>query len=259
MELKLTRPLVFFDIESTGLDTFDDRIVELAMVKMGDGEDQSFEMRFNPGIPIKPDATDTHGITDADVAQCPSFGEFASEVAAFFRGCDVAGFNIRTFDLPMLMNELARSKEGLDFPIRVVDACDIFHQMNPRDLEAAVAHYAPHFIDEHKQHAAMGDVRATIEVLGAQLLVHDLPTTVEELHDQFIDPDAVDIGGKLKRDGEKIVLTFGKHKGTPLDALPLSYLTWMQKNNVIGPDALHHLKTALSKGYRMKHARGRRY
>ena len=89
------------------------------------------------------------------------------------------------------------------------------------------------------------------------MTVHDLPGTVPGLHDMFIDPNAVDVAGKLKLDGETIVLTFGKHQGTPLSRLPLSYLTWMQKNNVIGPDAEYLLKAALAKGYKMKHARGR--
>lgn len=253
MELKerlnLERPLVFFDIESTGLDTYEDRIVELAMVKVSpDRDSETFCMRFNPMKKISKEATDVHGITDDDVRGEPPFRDYAKQVADFFVGCDVGGYNIRTFDLPMLMNELGRFELGLKFPFHIVDCCDIFHQMEPRDLVAASQFYCGRIFDAHR---AMADVEATIAVLVGQILRYgDMPTTPKGIHGKFMDPDAVDIAGKLRKEGESIVLTFGKHRGTALDSLPQSYLQWMLKANVIGPDAVHLVKGAIASVYK---------
>jgi DNA polymerase-3 subunit epsilon len=248
---KLDRPLIFFDLETTGLDTNKDRIIELAAVKISpsskkpwmDPSHEKIEMLFNPGIPIPKSATDIHGIDDEDVKDCPPLN--AAAMWAFFSGCDLAGYNIRRFDVPMLLAELERHGHPLSLDgVRIIDACDIFHKREPRTLEGAMLFYCHKEHDE--AHIAMGDVTATMRVLGAQLERYtDLPRETGALHEVFVDKDAVDLAGKLRWVDDHVTINFGKHKGMPLRLADRNYLLWMRDAQVIGSDAAHVIEDAL--------------
>lgn len=251
MLLELKRPIVFFDIESTGLDPESDRIVELAAVKIfQDGTREEKCKRFNPLIPIPKEASAVHGITDADVKNEPPFykvakGEFG--IASFFRACDLAGFNIIHFDIPMLKKELERAGEILDLTdAAIVDVMRIFKKREPRTLEAALRFYCN---KEHiGSHAALADVNATVDVLTAQIERYkDLPSDPIGLDMDSRHPESVDRNGKLKWVNNEVTLTFGMHKGKTLRYLASEepdYIRWMVENNVI-EDASRLLGDAL--------------
>lgn len=251
MPLALTKPIVFFDIESTGLDTETDRIVELAAVKIfPDGTREERCRRFNPLIPIPKEACAVHGITDEDVKNEPPFYKVAhgeKGIAAFFRGCDLAGFNIVHFDIPLLKKELERANETLDLTdVAMVDVMKIFKKMEPRTLEAAVRFYCN---KAHEgAHAALSDVTATVDVLLAQIEKYkDLPNTPAELDLAVRHPESVDRNGKLRWVDGEVTVSFGMHKGRTLRYLAAEepdYIRWMIENRVV-EDAGHLLGDAL--------------
>ncbi len=251
MGLKLERPLIVFDLETTGVDTQRDRIIELAALKIWpDGEREEKVRRFNPGIPIPKEATAVHGITDADVKDEPPFDKVArgsKGIASYFTGCDLAGYNVINFDIPMLAAEFKRAGEKLDVTkISVVDSFRIFKIREPRDLSGALRFYCG---QEHAEaHSAMGDVKATLSVLEAQLnRYRDLPSTPRELDSAVRDPEEVDRRGKLKWIDGEVAVNFGRHKSKTLKYLAREepdYLRWMIDNGVV-EDAVHHLHDAL--------------
>lgn len=235
--LKLVRPLVVFDIESTGVSPRKDRIIELAAIKlMPDGEEISKCWLMNPGVPIPPETTAIHGISDEIVKDCPTFADKAEEIFEFFRGCDLSGFNADRFDIPCLEEEFARV--GMAFAPSArkhVDVQRIYHKKEPRDLSAAVRFYLGRNHDG--AHGAEADTRATLEVLKAQMAKYsDLPATVDEM-DEFLvphDPMNADRAGTLRwKDGE-LTINFGKKKGESLKKLLLNepnYLKWILKGD----------------------------
>ena len=235
--LKLVRPLVVFDIESTGVSPRKDRIIELAAIKlMPDGEEISKCWLMNPGVPIPPETTAIHGISDEIVKDCPTFADKAEEIFEFFRGCDLSGFNADRFDIPCLEEEFARI--GMAFAPSArkhVDVQRIYHKKEPRDLSAAVRFYLGRNHDG--AHGAEADTRATLEVLKAQMAKYsDLPSTVDEM-DEFLvphDPMNADRAGTLRwKDGE-LTINFGKKKGESLKKLLLNepnYLKWILKGD----------------------------
>ena len=248
--LQLTRPLVFFDLETTGTDPATDRIVEIAVLRLdGDGGRESRARRLNPERPIPPDATAVHGITDADVAAAPTFRQIAKGLLDFLGEADLAGFNVSRFDVPLLDREFRDC--GLDLGLdrrRVIDVMTIFHRKEPRHLSAAVRFYLAR---EHVgAHGAAADVEAAAEVLAAQLVRYqDLPCTIEAL-DGWIAPvpeDAVDRAGKfVRRDGE-VTFAFGRNKGKPLRDVAESdpdYLSWLLTCDFL-PDARSLIEEAL--------------
>lgn len=251
MRLTLTRPIIVFDLETTGLDPATDRIVELAAVKLWpDGATEEKCRKFNPLRPIPQEASAVHGITDDDVKDEPPFYKVArgeKGVAAFFADSDLAGFNIIDFDIPLLKNELERAGETLDLTdVSVVDAFKIFVTRESRDLSAAVKFYCG---KQHETaHSALGDVQATLDVLKAQLeRYEDLPETPAEIDASVRHPDAVDRAGKLRWQDGEIAVSFGKHKGRTLKYLSREepdYLHWMIQNHV-AMDAEQHLRDAL--------------
>jgi len=251
MKLELERPIIFFDLETTGLDPQRDRIVELAAVKIRpDGSREEKTKRFNPGMSIPKEASAVHGITDADVKNEPPFSKVAKGpkgIAAYFDGCDLGGYNIINFDIPMLTAELERAGESLDVSqIAVVDAFKIFTTREPRTLSGAVRFYCG---QEHASaHEALGDVLATIDVLEAQLnRYRDLPQTPHDLDISVRDPEDVDRRGKLKWIDGEVAVNFGRHKGRTLKHLVREepdYIRWMIDNKVVD-DAVHHLHDAL--------------
>ena len=235
--LRLDRPLVVFDIESTGTTPRKDRIIELAAVKlMPDGTEISKCWLMNPGVKIPPETTKIHGITDEIVKDCPTFADKADEIFAFFEGCDLSGFNADRFDIPCLEEEFARvGKNFAPSSRRHVDVQRIYHRMEPRDLSAAVRFYLGR--DHTGAHGAEADARATLEVLKAQMKKYPgLPQTVGEMDEYLVphDPLNADRYGMLRwKDGE-LTINFGKKKGESLRKLLLNepnYLRWIVKGD----------------------------
>ena len=234
LPLDLDRPLVFFDLETTGVDTKTDRIVELALIRLTPNGDVLEKVRrFNPEMPIPPGATAIHGITDADVADEATFGQRAKSLAQLLEGCDLAGFNILRFDLPMLDNEFHRA--GVPFSTegrRLLDMQTIFHRREPRDLTAAAKFYLGR---EHPEaHTALGDIRTSAAVLSGQLERYpDLPRDVEGLHDYCAETHAYlgPLGEWFRMVDGELHLRKGKHRGLSIDevaALDDGYLTWIR-------------------------------
>lgn len=235
--LRLDRPLVVFDIESTGTTPRKDRIIELAAVKlMPDGTEISKCWLMNPGVKIPPETTKIHGITDEIVKDCPTFADKADEIFAFFERCDLSGFNADRFDIPCLEEEFARvGKNFAPSSRRHVDVQRIYHRMEPRDLSAAVRFYLGR--DHTGAHGAEADARATLEVLKAQMEKYPgLPQTVGEMDEYLVphDPLNADRYGMLRwKDGE-LTINFGKKKGESLRKLLLNepnYLRWIVKGD----------------------------
>jgi DNA polymerase-3 subunit epsilon len=228
MRLPLDRPIVFFDLETTGTDIVNDRIVQLAVLKIfPDGARDDRTRLVNPGVPIPAEATAVHGVTDEQVAAQPAFPQVARSLHEFFSGCDIAGFNSNRFDLPLLAEEFARC--GIEFPApdtRLIDVQTIYHRKEERTLSAAYRFYCGKTLDG--AHDAGSDVRATAEVFAAQLERYgDLGSTVAEVH-QFCNPQSVvDHGRYLTRNTEDVVVfNFGKHKGEPVLS-EREYAEWM--------------------------------
>lgn len=240
LNLKLDKPLVIFDIESTGVSPRQDRIIELAAIKiMPDGTEISKCWLLNPTIPIPPETTKIHGIADSDVAQCPTFADAADEIFEFFEEADLGGFNSDRFDIPCLEEEFSRVGLNLGASARRhVDVQKIYHRMEPRDLTAAVKYYLGH--DHTGAHGAEADARATLDVLKRQLSFEKyegaLPQTVEEL-DQFLtprDPLNADRYGMLRWKNGELTLNFGRKRGVSLRKLLLddpNYLRWIMKGD----------------------------
>jgi DNA polymerase-3 subunit epsilon len=235
--LTLQRPLAVFDIESTGAVPRADRIIDLAVIRIHpDGHRDERCFRVNPGIPIPPESTAVHGIRDADVAGLPTFRQCAREIYEWLENCDLAGFNVLRFDIPMLVEEFLRADIKFDVSDRrVIDAQRIFHRREPRDLTAALAFYCGEM--HLGAHGAAADTAATVRVLEAQLRRYeDLPRTVAELS-EYCDPRDTawaDREGRLKWVDGQIVLNFGKKKGTRLGDLirdDPGFVKWMLRSD----------------------------
>ena len=217
MKLKLKRPIVFFDLETTGINILTDRIVEISIVKVSPGHEDTPEIkcrRINPEMPIPAEATAVHHITDADVADMPTFRQVARSLADFIRGCDIGGFNSNRFDIPLLDEEFHRAGVDFDFhKARFIDVQTIFHKQEPRTLTAAYRFYCGKELEG--AHSAKADTLATYEVLLAQLERYDsLPTDVEALAAYATPNRNVDLMGRLIYDDQdREVINFGKHKG----------------------------------------------
>jgi len=220
--LTLTKPLAFFDIESTGIHPRTDRIIDLAVVVLfPSGERRIHTFRFNPGIPIPPETTAIHGIRDADVKDCKSFEDQADAVARTFEDHDLAGYNILRFDIPILIEEFLRAGHTFDIDSRrIIDSQRIFHKREPRDLSAALRFYCGEM--HLGAHGAEADTLATIQILEGQLQRYgDLPGDIATLHDYCNDrnPDWVDKTGRLRWQNRDIVLNFGRKRGESLRTL----------------------------------------
>lgn len=233
LPLELDRPLAFIDLETTGLDLARDRIIELAVLRISPGGDVLERVRrFDPGIPISPEATAVHGIRDEDVAGEPPFPRVARSLAELLEPCDLAGFNIRRFDLPMLLAEFRRAEVPFDIRgRRIVDVQMIFHRQEPRDLSAAARFYLQE--DHPEAHSALADIRTTARVLAAQLRRYpDLPGSVEGL-DRWCDevrPFETEVERWFEDPWGKAVFRRGKYRGRPLEEVAAAapdYLDWM--------------------------------
>lgn len=216
MKLNLKRPIIFFDLETTGLDIAKDRIVELCYIRVEpNGNEESRSMRINPGMHIPEASTNTHGITDEDVKDCPTFADVAPQLAQAFKDCDLAGFNSNRFDLPLLAEEFMRAGTNIDLSrSQAIDVQNIFHKMEKRTLAAAYKFYCGH--DLENAHSALADTQATYEVLQAQLdrYPDDLQNDVDFLADFSRMNRNIDFAGRFVYDENgKELINFGKYKG----------------------------------------------
>ena len=248
MELKLSKPLVVFDLETTGLVIGQAHIVEMCMIKVGtDGKEEERVMRFNPGIHIPEETTALHGIRDEEVKDCPTFAEAAPKIAQFIGNADLCGYNSNKFDVPLLVEEFLRA--GVEFPLanrRFIDVQNIFHRMEPRTLAGAVKFYLNKPLED--AHTAGADTRATLEVLKAQLdryngveykdrdgnvsvpVVNDM----KALADFTANSKWADLTGYFVYDKQgRECFNFGKHKGRVVEEVfreEPAYYDWIMKS-----------------------------
>jgi DNA polymerase-3 subunit epsilon len=233
-QLSLKRPIVFFDLETTGVQHAKDRIVEMAFVKLHpNGERDSYIKRLNPGMPIPAEASAIHGITDEQVKDAPSFKQIAKDLHQWLTGCDFGGYNSMRFDLPLLVEEFLRAGVNVDFSSRrMVDVQQIFFKMEQRTLSAAYKFYCGKAIEN--AHSAEADILATIEVLEAQIDKYEsLSNEVEPLHDFLSDEEpVVDYARTMVNRKGEICFNIGKHKGQRVEDVftkDPSYYDWMMK------------------------------
>lgn len=237
MKLNLKRPIIFFDLETTGLDIAKDRIVELCYIRVEpNGNEEARSMRLNPGMHIPEASSSVHGITDEDVKDCPTFADVAPQLAHTFEGCDVAGFNSNRFDLPLLVEEFLRTGINIDMAhSQAIDVQNIYHKMEKRTLAAAYKFYCGR--DLENAHSALADTRATYEVLQAQLdrYPEDLKNDVDFLADFSCMSHNIDFAGRFvyDEDGKELV-NFGKYKGKAVkDVLSRDpgYYNWIMQGD----------------------------
>ncbi|MGV6831358.1 MAG: exonuclease domain-containing protein [bacterium] len=214
MQLQLKRPICFFDLETTGINITNDRIVEISILKVfPNGKEERHTWLVNPTIPIPPEVTAVHGISDADVADKPTFKELAKEVYQLLKDSDLGGFNSNRFDIPLLAEELLRAEVDFDMKNRVsVDVQTIFHKMEKRNLTAAYKFYCGKDLED--AHSAEADTNATYEVLKAQIERYDeLENDMDFLADFSSRRKFADFAGFItyNANGEEC-FSFGKHK-----------------------------------------------
>lgn len=236
MELNLRNPLIFFDLETTGVNITKDRIVEISYIKVfPNGQEQEKTIRVNPGMPIPPEATAIHHITDEDVKDKPLFKDIAKDLSHVFEGCDIAGFNSNRFDIPLLLEEFLRA--GVNFDIskrKFIDIQTIFHKMEQRTLVAAYKFYCNK--DLNDAHSASADTRATYEVLKAQLdRYSSLENDVDYLSKFSSQNRNVDLAGRIVLNDQNVeVFNFGKYKGQPVEEVlrrDIGYFGWMMQGD----------------------------
>lgn len=236
MKLNLKRPIIFFDLETTGIDTVNDRIVEISMVKvMPDGEKIIKTRKINPEMHIPEESTAIHGITDEDVKDCHTFSQIAKSLKQFTEGCDFGGFNSNRFDIPVLVESFLRAGVDVDFKrCKSVDIQNIFHKREQRTLVAAYKFYCDkELVDAH---SAEADTLATYEVLMAQLDKYpDLENDVIALAEESSRGESVDYAGRIIYNKKREeVFGFGKHKDrlvSEVFKLEPSYYTWMMNGD----------------------------
>lgn len=215
MQLNLTKPICFFDLETTGVNITNDRIVEISILKVyPDGKEESYTRLVNPTIPIPPEVTKVHGISDKDVADKPTFKELAKEIHNLIKDSDLGGFNSNRFDIPLLAEEMLRADIDFDMKNRMsIDVQTIFHKMEQRTLVAAYKFYCDKNLED--AHSAEADTLATYEVLKAQVAKYDeLENNTKFLAEFSSRKKFADFAGFLiyNKEGEEC-FSFGKHKG----------------------------------------------
>jgi len=243
MRLHLKNPLVFFDLETTGINIVSDRIVEISYLKiMPNGEEESKTRLINPEMPIPPQATAIHGITDEDVKDSPTFKVIAKSLAAQISGCDLAGYNSNRFDIPLLAEEFLRADIDIDLMKRkFIDVQTIFHKKEPRNLAAAYKFYCDK--DLENAHTAAADTKATYEILQAQLDRYpDLINDITFLSDYSSFNNNADFAGRvIYNEKKQEVINFGKYKGRLVEDVlrdDPGYYGWIMQ----GDFALHTKK-----------------
>ena len=237
MELNLKKPIIFFDLETTGVNISHDRIIELSYIKVyPNGTEEEKSMRINPEMSIPAESTAIHHITDEDVADKPTFKQIAKELARVFEGCDIAGYNSNRFDIPLLMEEFLRAGINIELSRqKFVDVQTIFHKMEQRTLSAAYKFYCNS--DLENAHSANADTRATYEVLKAQLDRYpNLKNDVEFLSNFSSFNKNVDLMGRIVYNEQGVeVFNFGKYKGVSVKEVferrDPSYYAWMMNGD----------------------------
>ena len=248
MNLKLKNPLAFFDLETTGINIANDRVVEISILKiMPNGDEEKRTDLVNPGIPIPAETSLIHGIYDDDIKDAPPFKDIAKTLVKFLEGCDLGGFNILRFDVPMIVEEFLRA--GVNFDIskrKLIDAQKIFHLMEKRNLSAAYTFYCNETLEN--AHSAEADTLATFEIFKKQVERYDgqevldmkgnklgvIQNDMEAIHNITLQK-MVDLAGRMVyNDNGEEVFNFGKHKGKRvvdiLEKEPM-YYNWIQKND----------------------------
>ncbi len=233
MKLNLKNPLVFFDLETTGVNINTDRIVEICYLKVHpNGNEESKTMRINPEMHIPEQSSAVHGIYDEDVADCPTFKEVAKQIARDIEGCDLAGFNSNRFDVPLLAEEFLRAGVDIDMSRRkFIDVQVIYHKLEQRTLSAAYKFYCDKNLED--AHTAEADTRATYEVLKAQLdrYPEALENDMAFLADYSNFTRNVDFAGRMVYDEQNVaVFNFGKYKGKAVEEVlrkDPGYYNWM--------------------------------
>jgi len=253
--LVLNRDLVIFDLETTGLNTRTDKIVQIAAAKYGryKSKDKTcsggwmlhdpeiLNLKINPEMHISAGASDVHGIFDSDISECPTFETVAKQVHTFFKGCDLGGYNIKRFDIHLLLRQLKECGIILDL-FNIIDSFEIFKEFVPHTLSGAFENYCHKPMEN--AHDALADVIATGNVLWSQFFYHReiFGHTAKEVSDRYIDPAQLDLQGQLKRKDKKVVLTFGKYKDIHVTEVPKSYFRWCVQKDILNQDALDILR-----------------
>jgi len=244
MKLNLTKPLIIFDLETTGLDISKDGIIQISYIKVGlDGSEERKNYFVNPGRPIPPEITELTHITNDMVADAPTFKQLAATLAQAFKGCDFAGYNSNFYDIPMLAEEFLRAGISFDFSkCRLIDACTIFKQMEKRNLAAAYKFYCGwNMEDDFQAHLANEDTEATYRVLQGELDKYApganedsskvLNNNMDELHNFCNKEKKVDFAGRMKFNEDGVeVFNFGKYKNLPVVEVlkrDPSYYSWI--------------------------------
>jgi len=236
MKLKLSRPICFFDLETTGAKVGKDRIVEIAILRVDTNNQESQKVwRINPEMEISPQAFKVHGISNKMVEKEPNFTHFSNEIYQFIKGCDLAGFNAIKFDIPILVEELIRADIDFDFSqIRMVDSQIIYHKKEPRNLSAALKFYCNKNLEN--AHSALDDTIATFEVFKAQLDKYDdLEPNMDFLSEYTKRNNNLDFAGKIRIDADNdAIFAFGKYTGQKVVEVFKSdkgYYSWIMKGD----------------------------
>lgn len=249
MQLNLTKPLAFFDLETTGISVGSDRIVEISIIRVNiDNSTDTLTKKVNPTIPIPLFSSKIHGIYDKDVADCQTFKELAPQFAQFLTNCDLAGFNSNKFDVPILVEEFLRAEIDFDLKNRkLIDVQNIFHMMEPRNLSAAYKFYCDKKLEN--AHSAEADTFATYEIFKAQLNRYQNTELEDDKGNKFkpVQNDMsvlstltarnknADLAGRIVfNENDVEVFNFGKHKDKPVKEVfekEPSYYSWMMQGD----------------------------
>lgn len=245
--LKLNRPLAFFDIESTGLDIINDKIIEISILKIdSDKKEKINTFRINPGIPIPPESSEIHGIFDRDVKKCPKFYELGEKIKSIINNCDLGGFNILKFDLPLLIEEFNNNNVKFSTKnLNIIDVQKIFHLMEKRNLTSAYKFYCKKHLKN--SHNSFSDTMASYEVFIQQLKQYNLKEVTDlrgnrigkitndiDKISQVLNQNMIDFQGRLIKINGNAVFNFGKHKGKLVKEILKSnpeYYNWIIKGN----------------------------
>jgi DNA polymerase III subunit epsilon len=235
MNLQLTKPIAFIDLETTGISITNDRIIEIAIVKiLADGSRLVKRKLINPGMPIPAGSTAVHGITDEMVKDAPNFKQVANECKQFMDHCDIGGYNSNRFDIPMLIEEFLRA--GIEFSIegrKFVDVQKIFHKMEERTLSAAYKFYCQKILEG--AHSAEADAQATYEILEAQVTRYpQMGATVDSIVQFTGEDEMVDFARRFIKENGIEIFNFGKHKGKTVEKVlreEPQYYDWMMKGD----------------------------
>jgi DNA polymerase-3 subunit epsilon len=235
MNLQLSKPIAFIDLETTGISITNDRIIEIAIVKIAaDGTRLVKRKLINPGMPIPAGSTAVHGITDEMVKDAPSFKQVANECKQFMDHCDIGGYNSNRFDIPMLIEEFLRA--GIEFSTegrKFVDVQKIFHKMEERTLSAAYKFYCQKILEG--AHSAEADAQATYEILEAQVTRYpQMGATVDSIVQFTGEDEMVDFARRFIKENGIEIFNFGKHKGKPVEKVlkeEPQYYDWMMKGD----------------------------